>query len=309
MHPVQPSTRQPSTRRVSSAQQQRFPSAPTGVGLGLRWDFLSEVIEHAQPLDVAFFEVSPENYMQRGGYYPAQLEKLQDRYPIISHGLTLSLGGTEAPPPEYLAELKTELERLKTPWHSDHICFSSAQARTFHDLLPLKFCKQNVERVADRARAAEDALGRPMALENISYYAHLGQPEMSEAEFIQRIIERSGAGLLLDVNNLYVNARNHGFDPIEYLQALPLDRVFQVHVAGHFREADGLLIDNHGSAVIQPVHELLAWVVERVGPLPVLLERDNDIPGLNALVSEVRELRATYERALAVFEKRHEHRT
>ncbi|MEZ4225599.1 MAG: DUF692 domain-containing protein [Polyangiaceae bacterium] len=275
-----------------------------GVGLGLRWDFLEEVLD-APALDVKFFEVSPENYMRRGGWYPAALEQVAERYPIVTHGLTLSLGAIDEPPREYLAELRAETERVGTPWHSDHLCFSTAGPRVLHDLLPLKLSMENVERVSDRLRRVEDALGKPMCLENISYYAHPGRPEMPEAEFISRILEKSGAGLLLDVNNVWVNAQNHGFDARDFVTALPLNTVREIHIAGHTRSASGLIIDTHGTPVIDPVIDLLEFTLRRVGPIPVLLERDNDVPPLAELLAEVASLQEAYDRALAAREAEH----
>lgn len=272
-----------------------------GVGLGLRWEFLEEVVDGPE-LDLAFFEVSPENYMRRGGYFPAQLERVRDRYPLITHGLTLSIGAADAPSEQYLSELEHEIARLGSPFHSDHLCFSSAGARFLHDLLPLKFAQENVERVAARARAVQDRLGVPLALENISYYGHLGRREMPESEFVARVIDASGVGLLLDVNNAYVNALNHGGDPFDFLRQMPFDRVVEIHVAGHERQGE-LVIDTHGAPLIDPVYELLEWTLERTGPVPVLLERDNDIPPLAELLGEVKRLQAIYQRATKNFER------
>ena len=195
-----------------------------GIGLGLRWEFLEEVLD-GPAQDVAFFEVSPENYLGRGGYYPSALERIAERYPIVTHGLTLSLGAIAEPDPRYLNALRAELTRLNPPWHSDHLCFSSAGERVLHELLPLKFSEENVHRVAERARRVEAFLERPLAIENITYYVHPGEPEMSELAFLQRVLEQSQARLLLDVNNVYVNAKNHGFDPYAFIAALPLERV------------------------------------------------------------------------------------
>lgn len=267
-----------------------------GVGLGLRWDFLEEVLERPD-LPVAFFEVSPENYLRRGGYYPAALEQIGARYPIVTHGLTLSLGAIEEPSPDYLRELRTEIRRLRTPWHSDHLCFSSAGQRVLHELLPLKFCEENVIRVADRVRRLQDVLDVPLAIENITFYAHAGRAELPEAEFIQRVLDRSQAKLLLDVNNVYVNAQNHGFDPYHFLSAIALDRVIEIHVAGHTRSESGLILDTHATKVIPPVVDLLEWVLKRTGPVPVLLERDNDVPPLDELLEELDMLWAVYDRA------------
>lgn len=268
---------------------------PNGVGLGLRWDFLDEVLD-GPALDLAFLEVSPENYMRRGGYFPAALERLAERYPISTHGLTLSLGAVEPPSSEYLAELRAELQRLGAPFHSDHLSFSSSGARSLHELMPLRASRENVARVVDRLESVRDALGVPIAFENITYYAELGTRELEEPEFIGEILARSSAGLLLDVNNVFVNAQNHGFDPFAFIAALPLDRVVELHVAGHER-ADGLLLDTHGAPVTSAVYELLEFTLERTGPLPLLLERDNQVPEFAALLTEVRTLRSVYERA------------
>ncbi|MEI9951872.1 MAG: DUF692 domain-containing protein [Pseudomonadota bacterium] len=275
-----------------------------GIGLGLRWEFLEEVLD-GPAHDVAFFEVSPENYLGRGGYYPSALERIAERYPIVTHGLTLSLGAMAEPDARYLSALRAELTRLNPPWHSDHLCFSSAGERVLHELLPLKFSEENVLRVAARARRMEALLERPFAIENISYYVHPGEPEMSELAFLQRVLEQSQAHLLLDVNNVYVNAQNHGFDPYTFIAALPLERVLEIHVAGHERLDSGLLLDTHGQAVADPVLELLEWTIERTGPVPVLLERDNDVPDLAELLREVAQLRELQARALRRHAERH----
>jgi uncharacterized protein (UPF0276 family) len=269
-----------------------------GVGLGLRWEFLEEVLEGPE-LDVAFFEVSPENYMRRGGYYPAALERIGRRYPLVTHGLTLSIGGFDEPDREYVAELAAEVARLDSPWHSDHLAFTSGAGRAFHELLPLRFARDGAERVADRLEALALTLGRPVALENITYYAHPGGRELSEGDFLYALFERTQAGLLLDVNNVYVNAKNHGEDPRRVLASFPLERTVEIHVAGHTPTPSGLILDTHGAPVAPPVLELLAFALERTGPKPVLLERDNDVPELSVLLEEVRAVRAVYERASA----------
>jgi hypothetical protein len=279
-------------------------TGPSGVGLGLRWDFLEELL--ARPdAELGFLEVSPENYMRRGGYYPAALERLGERWPIVTHGLTLSIGAADPPDRAYLRELRAEVTRLRVPWHSDHLCFSTAGPLVLHDLLPVKQCRESVERIVDRARALEDQLGVPFALENISWYAASGRPELPEAEMIAEIVERSGCGLLLDVNNVWVNSHNHGFDPRGFIRSLPLERVVEIHVAGHTPRPDGLVIDTHGTPVADPVHELLAWTLERTGPVPVLLERDNDVPPLDELLAELARLRHTVRCGLGAWEERH----
>jgi uncharacterized protein len=281
-----------------------LPTQLGGVGLGLRWDFLEEVVDGpALPID--FFEVSPENYMRRGGYYPEQLERISDRYPLITHGLTLSIGAADEPDARYLSELRDEVRRTKSPLHSDHLCFSSAGARSLHELLPLQQSRQNVARVAERARRVSDYLGVPFALENITYYLHPGRPELPELDFLQGVLDASGAGLLLDVNNVYVNSLNHGFDARAFIAALDLGRVVEIHVAGHTKKPSGLVLDTHGARVADPVLDLLAFTLERTGPRPVLLERDNDIPALSELVSELQQLRAVYEASTQRFDRLH----
>jgi len=268
-----------------------------GIGLGLRWDFLEEVVDGPQlPLD--FFEVSPENYMRRGGYYPAQLERLQDRYPLVTHGLTLSIGAVDEPDAQYLRELRAEIERTKSPFHSDHLCFSSAGGRSLHELLPLQQSRENLRRIGERARRMSDVLGVPFALENITYYLHPGRAELPELEFLSGVLDASGAGLLLDVNNVYVNSLNHGFDARAFIAALDLSRVVELHVAGHTRQASGLLLDTHGAPVADPVLELLGFTLSLTGPCPVLLERDNHIPALSELLAEVETLRGIYDAAV-----------
>ena len=275
-----------------------------GVGLGLRWDFLEEVLD-GPDTGVAFFEVSPENYLGRGGYYPASLERIAERYPIVTHGLSLSIGAADEPDPAYLVALRTEVNRLGTPWHSDHLCFSSAGKRMLHELLPLQFSAENVARVSERAQRMTDFLGRPFALENITYYLHPGRREMPELEFLNRVLERADAKLLLDVNNVYVNARNHAFDPYDFIAGLPLERVVEIHVAGHRSLDSGLLLDTHGQPVADPVLDLLAWTLERTGPVPVLLERDNDVPELPVLLTEVAKLAQLQAHALTRHAERH----
>lgn len=277
----------------------RAPRALTsGVGLGLRWEFLEEVLD-GPDVDVAFFEVSPENYMRRGGYYPAALARIGRRYPLVTHGLTLSLGAGAPADRDYVRELADEVERLGTPWHSDHLAFTSGAGRVFHELLPLKFSRDAAYRVADRLEALAETLGRPVAVENITYYAHAGRAELSESDFLHTLFERTRARLLFDVNNVYVNAQNHGFDARAALAAFPLERAIELHVAGHTRAPSGLLIDTHGAPVAPAVLDLLAATLERTGPLPVLLERDNAVPELGVLLEEVRSVRAVVERALA----------
>jgi uncharacterized protein (UPF0276 family) len=280
-------------------------SAPNGVGLGLRWEFLEELLER-RPAEIDFIEISPENYMRRGGYFPSALEEAASAYPAITHGLTMSLGGIDPLDDEYLRELASFVREVKSPWHSDHLCFGSAEGVVLHDLLPIAFTEAAVVRVADRIARARDALQVPMAIENISFYLHPGAKAMSEAEFIARVCERADCGLMLDVNNAYVNATNFGFDVDEWMRTVPLHRVVQMHVAGHERfdeGADGggeLIVDTHGADVADPVLALLERVVAKTGRVPVLLERDQAIPSLDGLLVEVARVRAAVDRGIAL---------
>lgn len=287
------------------------------VGLGLRWEFIDELVERAAsgvaPV-IDFLEIAPENYMRRGGWHPRALAELAGRYPVLTHGLTMSLGGVDPLDAGYLADLRAFARDVGTPWHSDHLCFGSVDGRNLHDLLPLGFRKATVARVADRIRRAQDAIGVPLAVENVSYYLHPGRAEMGEAEFVARVCEAADCGLMLDVNNAYVNAQNFGFDVDGWMREAPLDRVVQIHVAGHqwfavepeglgeerAPHADGaLIIDTHGADVPDPVLALLGRVLPRVGDVPVVLERDQNIPDLDGLLAELARVRRVVEAASA----------
>ena len=271
---------------------------PTGVGLGLRGAFLRDVVRGDADGKVAFLEVAPENYMHRGGRSPKRLATLAERFPIISHGLTMSLGGTDPFRDEYFDELKSFLDLYDTPWHSDHICWSGMDGAMLHDLLPIPFTTGTAKRVAARIREARDRLERPMAIENISWYLQLGKSTLDEAEFITEVVERADCSLLLDVNNVFVNASNHGFEAQAWIDTIPLERVVQLHIAGHEPWDDSLLVDTHGADVRSEVRDLMSYVIERTGPKPVLLERDSNIPPLADLLDEAASLQVVYDDAL-----------
>lgn len=275
-------------------------ATPTGVGLGLR-GALSDAIHAGEAAGkLAFLEVSPENYMRRGGRAVRQFEELSERFPIITHGLMLSLGARDPFDADYLHELRSFVARRPGSWHSDHLCFSGDQGALLHDLLPLEMTRASVAHVVERIARAQDAIGKPLVLENISYYVPMPSEFAHEAEFVTEVCERADCGLLLDVNNVYVNAKNHGFDVRAVLAGYPLDRVVQLHVAGHTHwERFGFWLDDHGAESEPTVHELMQWVIERTGPLPVLLERDHAIPPLAVLLDEVALLQRSYDAALA----------
>jgi uncharacterized protein (UPF0276 family) len=269
-----------------------------GVGLGLRSALVENIIERPPP-ELSFLEVAPENYMRRGGLYLASLNACAQRWPIVTHGLTMSLGGVDPLPAEYLATLASFVRRVSTPWHSDHLCFTVAGGVVTHELLPLPFTAEAVEHVAVRVMRAQDALGIPMAVENISYYAHPGAPEMDEADFAAAVVARAGCSLLLDVNNVYVNAQNHGFDAQAMIAKMPLDKVLQIHVAGHDTSDPSLVLDTHAEAVRDEVYDLLAFTLRRTGNVPVLLERDDNFPSWDELCAELAKLDAILRESTA----------
>ncbi|MEM7159597.1 MAG: DUF692 domain-containing protein [Myxococcota bacterium] len=279
-------------------QIQTTHAVPTGIGLGLRANFIAKVVAGEADGVAAFLELSPENYMHRGGRSPARLGQLAERFPIITHGLMMSLGSADPFDDEYFGFLREFLDRYDPPWHSDHVCWSGQGGALLHDLLPLPFTSAVATRIAGRVMEARDRLERPMAIENISWYLRLGKGEYDEPQFITEIAERADCGLLLDVNNIFVNAQNHGFDPYRWLEHIPLDRVLQLHVAGHEPWDETLIVDTHGETVRDEVYELMAWVIERIGPRPVLLERDSNIPPFSELLDEMRRLDATYQAAV-----------
>jgi uncharacterized protein (UPF0276 family) len=267
-----------------------------GIGIGLRQTIADALFASDLP-ELQFLELHPENYVARGGRFLSMLERAEPRWPLLTHGLTLGLGAVEPAEPAYVRQLKALLDRLHTPWHSEHLCFSSADGVMLHDLLPLPFRRESVNTAVARVRELRDSLERPIAIENVSYYAHPGLQEMDEADFLLEVLEKADAKLLLDVNNVFVNSKNHAFDARRFLDRMPAERVVQMHVAGHTVRPDGLIIDTHGEAVRDEVYALLEYALERVGPVPVLLERDQGFPAFSELAGEVRRLHAIYTRA------------
>lgn len=271
-------------------------TAVRGVGLGLRQG-LAEALFAADLPELTFVEVHPENYVRRGGRFRTLLERARERWPVLTHGLTLGFGAVEPAEPEYVKQLGAFLRGIEAPWHSEHLCFSSVDGVMLHDLLPLPLRQEAADVAVQRIRELQDQLGVPVAVENVSYYAHPGEAHCTEIELVLDVLERSGAKLLLDVNNVFVNARNHGFDPYAYVDRIPVERVVQVHVAGHSVREDGLLLDTHGNAVRDEVYQLLEHALRRIGQVPVLLERDQNFPDFAELAAEVRKVHAIYQRA------------
>lgn len=269
----------------------------TGVGVGLRGphiDGISEWPDHPVP----FWEIAPENVIGDGGTRHRQTRAILERDPILTHGLSLSVGGFDSWDPDYLAELRAFLAFTRAPWHSEHLCFTTVEGANTHELLPLPFTRASARHTVQRAQRLQQELPVPLVLENITYYAELGASEMRELDFLTEVLEGSDCGWLLDVNNVYVNSLNWGFDPIQWLEKAPLHRVVQMHIAGHSRSGE-IVIDSHGATVIDPVINLMQWVLRRLQrPVPVLLERDHHLPELNALLLEREKLQEAYDEAL-----------
>lgn len=260
-----------------------------GAGLGLRRALLGPLLS-LDPGAVDFLEAAPENWIGVGGRYGKQFRSLAERYPLVLHGLSLDIGGPDPIDVGLVRSVKELMSQFDVPLYSEHLTYCAAEGHLY-DLLPIPFTEEAVHYVAARVAQVQDIVGRPLALENASYYA---QPhaDMSEAEFITAVISESGCDLLLDVNNIYVNSVNHRYDPIEFLDALPLQCTRYIHVAGHYDEAEDLKIDTHGADVIDPVWELLSEAYRRLGALPTLLERDFNLPPLDVLLQEVSRVRA-----------------
>ena len=255
-----------------------------GFGLGLRKEHYEAVLAEHPAVD--WFEVISENYLVPGGKPLHYLERIRADYPMVMHGVSLSIGGTDPLNEPYLQQLKALAERISPAWISDHLCWTGASGLNMHDLLPLPYTAATVEHVAQRTRQVQDFLGRRILLENVSSYLTYTRSEMSEWEFLSAVAERADCLILLDINNIYVSAFNHGFDPRTYLEHIPVERVAQFHLAGH-RDLGRYLIDTHDESVSDPVWNLYACAVERFGPIATMIERDDHIPPLEDLLAEL----------------------
>lgn len=259
---------------------------PRGAGLGFRRELLAE-LKVAVPMDIDFFEIAPENWAGMGGRSARDLRHFTERHPFVCHGLSLSLGGPAPLDMALLRRIKAFMAEHGIGLYTEHLSWC-ADDHHLYELLPIPLTGDAVRWTAARIRQAQDILGCRVGIENASTYLKPPGAEMSEAEFISAVVAEADCLLHLDVNNIYVNSGNFGFDPYVFLDALPLDHTCYIHVAGHYVEPDGLLVDTHGAAVIDPVWALLAAAYERIGrPVPTCLERDFNIPDLAALALEV----------------------
>ena len=273
-----------------------------GFGLGLRRTHYADFLEREVPVD--FVEVISENYMVEGGKPLRILEQVRARHPVILHGVSMSIGSAHGLDTDYLLRLRTLAERIEPLWVSDHLCWTRTSAHNSHDLLPLPLTEEALDVVCDNIDHAQNTLGRAMLFENPSSYLTFPEDEMSEWHFLSEMARRTGCYLLLDVNNVYVSAQNHGFSAQDYLAGLPLDRVRQIHLAGHTPATEDrpIVIDTHDREVTQEVWDLYAHIIGKLGPVATMIERDDGIPPLPELLSELelaRELSAARRPARA----------
>jgi len=277
--------------------------SPTGqvpdltVGLGFRLGLAEEILA-GERSNAAFLEVCPENYVGVGGRRKRLLDASRERFPILCHGLCGDLAGLAPVDVGLLREVRGFLREVGAPWYSDHLCWTHIAGAEIHELVAMPYTAESVERAAARIRQVREILELPMAVENVSAYAFMGPPEMSEAAFMRAVVEEADCQILLDVNNVYVNSVNFGFDARAYIAQLPLERVIQIHMAGYHEEAPDMLLDTHAAPISDPVYELFAYTMDRMPhTVPVLLERDANFPPLAELEAELARMAAIMEAA------------
>lgn len=255
-----------------------------GFGLGLRTTHYNEILAARQPVD--WFEILSENYMVPGGRPLAMLDAIRADYPMVMHGVSMSIGTPQGPTSEYLQQLKKLMQRVEPLWVSDHLCWTGVHGKNMHDLYPLPYTEESIAVIVQNVRRVQDTLQRQLVLENVSSYLSFASDSMPEWEFVAAIAEQSDSMILLDVNNIYVSSVNHGFDPLTYLNSIPLKRVQQIHLAGHHNHGH-YIIDTHDHPVADPVWDLYAAALRRFGPVASMIERDDNIPPLAELIAEL----------------------
>jgi uncharacterized protein (UPF0276 family) len=273
-----------------------------GAGLGLKRELLPQLMQqHGQPLlsQLQFLEIAPENWIEAGGKYAAELDWFAQRYPIACHGLCLSLGGPDPLNVSFLKQVNQFLTDFEIPLYTEHLSYCSDINNGYiYDLLPIPFTEEAVHYVAQRIRQTQEILQRRIAVENTSFYADSPISEMDEISFINAVLTEADCDLHLDINNVYVNSVNFSFDPYAFLDQIPAQRIVYGHMAGHLQVEPQLLVDTHGEAIIEPVWQLLKYAYDKLGVFPTLLERDSHIPPLPALISEVNRIAALQQPTL-----------
>ncbi|MEX5584880.1 MNIO family bufferin maturase [Pseudomonas lurida] len=276
---------------LQAVSQAQVPGLPRRAGLGLKHEHFVEVLETSP--DIGFFEVHAENYMVAGGPFHHYLGLIRAQYPLSLHGVGLSIGGEGPLSPEHLARLATLIERYQPHSFSEHLAWSSHGPVFLNDLLPLAYDNATLQRVCEHVDQVQSSLKRTMLLENPSTYLQFQRSTLDETDFISEVIRRTGCGLLLDVNNVYVSCINHQRNPLSYLEALPLHAVGEIHLAGFAEDTDSLgdrlLIDDHGAPIDNAVWQLYEKVLAQVGPMPTLIERDNQVPAFSVLLAEAQQ--------------------
>lgn len=267
----------------------------TGFGLGLRTEHYNDFLARPQPVD--WLEVISDNFMVDGGKPLAVLDQIRTRYPMVLHGVSLSIGSVAGVSPDYLQRLKALVQRVEPMWVSDHLCWTGVHGRNMHDLLPLPFTTEALSIVTRNIEQVQNALQRPLVLENVSSYVEFKSSEMTEWQFLTALIKATGCQLLLDVNNVYVSAFNHGFEATEFIEGIPVDAVVQLHLGGHQNNNDHL-VDTHDHPVCDGVWALYEQVLKRFGPVPTMIERDGNIPALPELLAELNTARTVARAAL-----------
>ena len=254
-----------------------------GVGIGLRVPHYEHILSQKPVVD--WFEIISENYMVDGGRPLKMLDRILEQYRVVQHGVSMYFGSAQALDPEHLKRLKALTRRTKTPWLSDHLCWGSVDGRYTHDLLPLPYTFEAVQTTARRIRQVQDFLEIPIAVENVSSYAEFHESQMTEWEFLNEVVNAADCGILLDVNNIYVSSQNHGFDAMQYVNDVEVERVAQIHIAGHSK-FEKYILDTHDHPVLDPVWKLYARAIERTGRTATLLEWDDNIPSFPEVHSE-----------------------
>ena len=298
---LDPSNRPSSIRKAWGARAARADLGDKppflGFGLGLRTQHYQEIFEGEPRVD--WFEVISENYMVPGGQPLRMLDRIRELYPVVMHGVSMSIASTAEPNMAYLRDLRDLARRVEPKWISDHLCWTGVHGKNLHDLLPIPYTKESLDHVVDRVQLVQDTLGRALTLENVSTYVQFKESEMTEWEFLAELSRRSGCWLLFDVNNVYVSAYNHGYDPLTFLAGIPADRVVQFHIAGHSHMGTHI-IDTHDHPVCEEVWDLYVAALERFGAVSTMIERDDNIPPYAELVEEIDYARSVAERVLPV---------
>lgn len=255
-----------------------------GFGLGLRKDHYKEILATLPQVD--WFEILTENYLVPGGKPLYYLDQIHQHYPMVMHGVSLSIGSNDPLNFDYLKQVKTLAERVNAHWISDHLCWTGLEGINAHDLLPLPYTEEAIKHVADRVQQVQDTLGRQILLENVSSYVTYQQSRMEEWEFLSAVANEADCLILLDINNIYVSSINHEFNPIDYLNGIPVSRVQQFHLAGH-RDLGDYIVDTHDEPIVENVWSLYATAVKRFGEVSTMIERDDNIPELQVLLDEL----------------------